>query len=442
MKILLPETVLTILHTLNAAGFPSYVVGGPVRDLLRGKTPADWDMTTAAKPEQVMALFDKTIPTGIKHGTVTVLIGGEPFEVTTFRVDGTYADHRRPEQVVFTDDITADLSRRDFTMNAMAYHPETGLCDPFGGQDDIERGLIRSVGDPMVRFDEDALRMMRAVRFAAQTGFAIHEDILEAIKKQAGLLSAVSFERVRDELMKILLSDRPDMIEILHETGLLAQVIPEFDRCFWVEQHTKYHCYDVGHHSIEVLKHVPKDAVLRLAALLHDVAKPDAKTTDEQGVDHFKGHDAAGVLLADEILTRLRIDNHTKDAVLHLIRFHDSRPAATKRSVRRAMAAVGRDVFLALLALMRADAMGQAPAHGRESLERYDAVEALYHEIVQAQDAVSVAELAINGRDLLELGISGVAVGDALQRALDYVLEHPEQNQKAVLLEGIKNKIF
>jgi len=196
------------------------------------------------------------------------------------------------------------------------------------------------------------------------------------------------------------------------------------------------------HHSIEVLKHVPKDAVLRLAALLHDVAKPDAKTTDEQGVDHFKGHDAAGVLLADEILTRLRIDNHTKDAVLHLIRFHDSRPAATKRSVRRAMAAVGRDVFLALLALMRADAMGQAPAHGRESLERYDAVEALYHEIVQAQDAVSVAELAINGRDLLELGISGVAVGDALQRALDYVLEHPEQNQKAVLLEGIKNKIF
>lgn len=442
MKISLPNDVLYILNTLNEAGFSAFAVGGCVRDSLRGKNPDDWDITTAAKPEQVMGLFPRTVPTGLQHGTVTVLVNKNAFEVTTFRVDGEYSDHRRPEQVAFTDDVTEDLSRRDFTMNAMAYHPETGLVDPFGGQKDMEAGLIRCVGDPMVRFDEDALRMMRAVRFAAKTGFCIDKAILTAMQAQKNLILAVSAERIRDELLKTLCSDRPEMIEILYDTGILALILPEVDRCFSVAQHSKYHIYDVGHHILEVVRNVENKQVLRLAALLHDIGKPDMKTTDEAGFDHFKHHDEKSVALSDNILTRLRLDNHTKETVLRLIRHHDRRMAATKVSVRRAVSRVGADLFPDLLSLMRADAKGQEPVHGKESLLHYDVVEQLFCEIVAEGNALSVKDLAISGHDLMALGFSGPQVGATLKAALEFVLEHPEQNEKEILLSAIKNKIF
>ncbi len=442
MKITLPEDVLYIIHTLQEAGWPAYAVGGCVRDCLRGREPADWDIATAALPEQTAALFPRTVPTGIRHGTVTVLAGKNAYEVTTLRVDGVYEDHRRPEQVHFTADIVQDLSRRDFTMNAMAYHPDTGLIDPFDGRGDIARGLIRCVGDPLVRFDEDALRMLRAVRFAAQTGFVVSEDIIRAMTARAELICAVSAERIRDELMKILLSDRPQALERLREAGLLALILPELDRCFSVAQHSKYHCYDVGHHIMEVVRHVPPEPALRLAALLHDIGKPDKKTTDPDGTDHFKGHEAVSAALAEQILTRLRLDNRTKEEVLQLIRFHDRRMAETKASVRRAISAVGADMFPRLLCLMRADAMGQHPDRLADSLRHYEAVEALRSEIMAEGDALQLSDLAIDGRDLLELGYRGPAIGAALSRALDFVLEHPEQNEKALLLSGIKNKLF
>ncbi|MBE7048139.1 MAG: HD domain-containing protein [Ruminococcaceae bacterium] len=442
MKIVLPQHVQHIIYTLNSAGYGAYAVGGCVRDSLRGKIPADWDIATAAPPDIILTLFPKTIPTGLPHGTVTVLMDGIAYEVTTLRVDGVYEDHRRPEQVTFTDDITEDLSRRDFTMNAMAYHPDLGLIDPFGGRQDIEQKLIRCVGDPLLRFDEDALRMMRAVRFAAQTGFTIHQDILGAIERCASLITAVSAERIRDELMKILLSPRPEQVELLHETGLLVFIMPELDRCFFVEQNTRYHCYDVGHHIMVVLHHVPNSPVLRLAALLHDVGKPDRKTTDTEGVDHFRGHEISSAALADVILTRLRVDNNTKTKVIHLIRFHDRRMEETKVSVRRSVAAVGTEQFLDLLSLMRADTKGHHPEHIDNNLRHYDKLEDLYHEIIADDDALKIADLAINGHDVLDLGYQGKKIGTILNYVLEFVLEHPEQNEKSLLLMVVQNNFL
>ena len=434
----LPQDVVYILETLNQAGYSAYAVGGCVRDMFLERTPQDWDVTTAAPPEVILSSFTKTIPTGIKHGTVTVVLDGGQYEVTTFRVDGVYADHRKPETVTFTDDICADLSRRDFTMNAMAYHPGTGLVDPFGGRKDIEKKLIRCVGDPLVRFDEDALRMLRALRFSAQTGFAIDETILDAISELASLLSAVSGERIRDELMKILLTDRLSVFDIMHQIGLLAVILPEFDACFGVEQNIKYHIYDVAHHIVKVTENVPKEPVLRLAALLHDVGKPMRKTTDENGVDHFKGHDKAGVELADAILSRLRFDNQTKEQVQKLIAYHDRRPAETKMSVRRMVGSLGAELFPALLAVKRADTLGQNPSLLSERLAYLDHIEALYEEIMADGDALTVSALAICGHDVMALGYQGKEVGEVLRKALDAVLENPSLNQKEELLKILK----
>ncbi|MBR5235910.1 MAG: CCA tRNA nucleotidyltransferase [Clostridia bacterium] len=438
MKIQLPNDVFCIIQTLNKAGYPAFIVGGCVRDSLRGKTPADWDIATGATPEQTMALFPRCIPTGLKHGTVTVMMNKTGFEVTTFRVDGSYEDHRRPDAVVFTKDITEDLSRRDFTMNAIAYHPEIGVVDPFGGQEDIKNDLIRSVGDPLVRFDEDALRMLRAIRFAAQTGFSVCDAIIVAIKERASLISAVSAERIRDELVKILLSDRPAMLELLHETGLLSLILPEVDRCFYVAQNSIYHIYDVGHHTLSVLRNAPMDLTIRLAALLHDIGKPDKKTTDADGKDHFKGHDLVSVTLAEQVLARLRFDNRTKDDVLRLIRFHDRRIPATKTSVRRLAATVGAKYFMPLLELMRADAKGQHPDRLLDTLHYYDEIEKIYNEIIAQNNPLSLADLAISGQDVMALGFEGPAVGKVLKQALNYVLEHPEDNQTKLLTKKIQ----
>ncbi len=442
MKIQLPQDVLHILNTFSKAGFSAFAVGGCIRDSLRGKTPADWDITTAATPEQTMALFPKTVPTGIAHGTITVLIDKTGYEVTTFRKDGVYENHRSPESVTFTDDITQDLSRRDFTMNAMAYHPETGLVDPFGGQEDIKKQLIRCVGNPKIRFDEDALRMLRAIRFASQTGFTICEDILSAIKSLAPFICAISAERIRDELLKTLLSDHLEPMITLRETGLLKLILPEVDRCFDTPQHSKYHCHDVGHHTLEVLKNTPPQPALRLAALLHDIGKPIKKTRGADGFDHFIGHDAVSCVLAEDIITRLRFDNKTKNEVLHLIRYHDRRMAATKTSVRKAVSAIGKDAFPSLLQLMRADSKGQHPDYLTERLAHYDAVEAIYREIVAEGDALSVADLSVGGNDLIALGYKGKEIGQLLQKILAFVLEHPEENQKELLLEKIKLNFF
>ena len=438
MKITLPEQVKQIIKTLQGSGHEAYAVGGCVRDCILDKQPADWDITTSASPEQMKALFRRTIDTGIKHGTVTVLWEGMSCEVTTYRVDGEYLDGRHPEEVTFVKELSEDLRRRDFTINAMAYNDETGLVDLFGGIRDLTDGIIRCVGEPKERFSEDALRMMRAVRFAAQLSFTIDPKTEEAIKSLSPTLQRVSAERIRTELMKTLVSPHPEYLRLFYETGLTKVFLPEFDVMMATPQNTVHHCYSVGEHTLKVMEQVPAKPVLRLSALLHDVAKPNCRTTDETGADHFYGHPEMGVELTGEILHRLKFDNETIRRVKQLVRWHDERPAATARSVRRAAAKMGEAVFPEIFALKRADALSQSDYHRAEKLSSIDAFERLYEEILQKKEALSVKELAVNGKDLIHAGVlAGPEVGRILDCLLAEVLEEPEKNNRETLLDMV-----
>ena len=294
MIIQLPGKVKFIIDTLTDAGWEAYAVGGCVRDSVLGRVPGDWDITTSASPEQIKGLFPKTVDTGIQHGTVTVLEGGEGFEVTTYRIDGEYQDMRHPSEVVFTSDLMEDLKRRDFTINAMAYNEKEGLIDAFDGIKDLQEKKIRCVGNPEDRFGEDALRMMRAVRFAAQLGFTIEDRTRQSMVSLAGNLGAVSPERIQTELVKLLISDHPEEMRTLYETGMTAVFLPEFDAMMDTPQNNRHHCYNVGEHTIAALQNIRPDKVLRLTMLFHDVAKPVCKSQDENGIYHFYGHPNLG----------------------------------------------------------------------------------------------------------------------------------------------------
>ena len=430
MKLDLPASVRQILHTLEEAGYEAYTVGGCVRDSVLGRTPADWDITSAARPEEVKALFPHTIDTGIRHGTVTVMRDHVGYEITTYRVDGEYLDGRHPREVLFTPSLAEDLKRRDFTINAMAYHPKRGLVDLFGGIKDLRRGLVRCVGDPHQRFREDALRMLRAVRFAAQLGFQLDKDTADAIRDLAPSLARVSAERIQVELVKTICSDHPEYLEMAYELGLTAVFLPEFDACMRTPQNTPHHFTDVGRHSLLVMQKVSNDRILRLAALLHDIAKPLCRTTDAQGVDHFKGHPAEGARMAGQILERLRFDKETIDRVVQLVRAHDERPEANLRSVRRAMVRVGDKAFPGLFELKRADMLAQSDYGRREKLAQIDDFARLREEILERKDALAVGDLMISGRDLLAMGVpQGRLVGEILRALLLEVLEDPDRNR-------------
>ncbi|MDO4477480.1 MAG: CCA tRNA nucleotidyltransferase [Lachnospiraceae bacterium] len=434
MKIEVPEKVKLIIDTLRRHGHEAYAVGGCVRDSVLGRTPNDWDITTSAKPEEVKAAFRRTIDTGIEHGTVTVMLQKEGFEVTTYRIDGTYTDGRHPDSVVFTSALSEDLLRRDFTINAMAYNDHDGLVDLYGGVKDLECRIIRCVGDPNARFDEDALRILRAVRFAAQLGFSIDSATWEAIKSHAEDLRKISAERIQVELVKLLTSPHPQLFRLLYESGITAVIMPEFDTCMKMEQHTPYHLYNVGEHSLKSLEFVPEDKVLRLTMLLHDIAKPEVHRVDSTGTDHFKGHAETSAMMAKTILKRLKFDNDTLDKVTKLIRFHDIRAGATAAAVRRAMYEIGPSLFDAYLAVQRADNFAKNTDVLESEFERLDRVEALSRQIIERGDPLSLKALAINGRDLLSLGIKGKAVGEVLESALMMVLEMPELNDHELLL--------
>lgn len=436
----LPENVKFIISELEKSGYSAYAVGGCVRDVFLKKEPEDWDITTSASPEHIMEIFDKTVPTGVKHGTVTVLTKGCAYEVTTYRTDGAYTDFRHPESVSFTEDIKDDLARRDFTVNAMAYNEKNGLVDLFGGIDDINSGVIKCVGDPYLRFSEDALRMMRAVRFSAQTGFEIEKNTLNAIKEKAHLIKNVSGERIKAELDKILISKRPEAVTEMYNTGLLYHIIPELARCFETEQNIKYHIYDVGRHTVEVVKNVPPVLHLRYAALFHDIGKPEKKQTDENGVDTFRGHAAASTELAANILNRLKFDNKTKDKILRLIKHHDREILTAAKYVRRAIFVVGDDIFSDLVYLKIGDAKGQNQAFVFERYKTYDEILKIYKEIKEKKEPFSVKNLAVSGNDLLSLGFKGKEVGDALNKALFYVMDNPEANTKEKITEFILKK--
>ena len=441
MKIQLPEKVNTIIQTLQEHGYEAYAVGGCVRDSLLGREPGDWDITTSASPDETKKLFARTVDTGIEHGTVTVLLGKEGFEVTTYRIDGKYEDSRHPTEVIFTRNLREDLLRRDFTINAMAYNDTEGIVDIFGGMDDLKRKIIRCVGNARERFGEDALRIMRGVRFAAQLGFSLEKETKEAMTELAPTLEKISAERIQTELVKLLVSDSPELIREAYHLGVTAVILPEFDEMMRTGQETKYHRYDVGEHTVQAVCNVPPDKVLRLTMLLHDVAKPEMKTVDADGTAHFKGHDIRGEQKAKEILRRLKFDNDTIHKVTKLVRWHDYRMPAEKKNVRKAMSKISADLFPMYLLVKRADILAHSMYRREEELENLSGLQKCYEEIVADHECVSLKQLAVTGTDLIGIGMKpGKQIGEVLNELLRIVLEYPEFNNKEHLLRFVQNR--
>ena len=438
-RIHIPQNVSYIIKTLESNGFDAYVVGGCVRDSLLGITPNDWDITTNATPLEIKSLFDKTIDTGIAHGTVTVLIDKNPYEVTTFRKDGEYKDSRHPEYVEYTNDLILDLSRRDFTVNAMAYNDTVGLVDQFGGINDLENSVIKCVGNPTTRFLEDALRMLRAVRFSAQLSFSIESETLSALKEKSDSIINISAERIHEELNKILLSDNVfSAFLTLRETNILKNILPEFDRCFDTEQNIKYHLYNVGVHSLYVVKNCSKRLYLKYAALLHDIGKPDCRKTDEFGIDTFRNHAKLSTELSESILKRLKFDNKSTDKILRLIKFHDREIVVSKKAIKRAVIDVGEDIFEDLIDLKKAEVYAQNTNLTLPRLKTYNDILDIYKEIQSNNEAMSLKDLDINGNDIMKLGFEGKEIGIILHKVLLHIINTPEDNQKEEILKIIK----
>lgn len=438
MRIELPEKVNTIIHALQSHGYEAYAVGGCVRDSILGRMPEDWDITTSAMPEETKAIFSHTVDTGIAHGTVTVLIGREGFEVTTYRVDGKYEDGRHPREVTFVRNLKDDLLRRDFTINAMAYNEEDGLVDIFGGIQDIRRGSIRCVGDAKARFSEDALRILRGIRFAAQLGFELDGETREGMRLLAPTLSKISAERIQAELVKILLSPRPDILREAWRLGITKEFLPELDLAMETEQETPHHMYTVGEHILHTLPNIRSDRVLRLTMLLHDMGKPVKKTMDENGIAHFKGHAETGREVAETVLRRLKFDNATMQKVEKLVYYHDYRMPVTEKNVRRALNKIGEELFPLYLEVRRADVLAQSSYQREEKLADIHEVEVLYRRIIKAGQCVTLKELAVTGGDLIAAGMEpGKEIGRKLNELLELVLEDPALNTREELLKHI-----
>lgn len=441
IEIQLPSAVRHIIEAIEQAGFEAYAVGGCVRDSILGRIPDDWDITTSAKPEDIKRIFRHTVDTGIQHGTVTVLINKEGYEVTTYRIDGEYEDSRHPKEVIFTPLLAEDLKRRDFTINAMAYNEKKGLIDLFGGRDDIKASMIRCVGNPMERFGEDALRIMRAVRFSAQLGYQIEANTTAAIKELAHTLKNISVERIQVELVKLLTSKNPGYVLRLYELGLTKVFLPEFDMMMDTPQNNPHHLYSVGMHTIKALELSKCDKIVRLATLLHDIGKPAMRTTDEEGIDHFSGHPNLGTEVARKILKRLRFDNDTIDRVSLLVLYHDygnavsATPAFTRRLIHR----VKIENFPSLLEIKRVDVLAQSELDREKKLEKLALLDKAYQEVLEKGLCVSLKDLALSGSDLIQAGMKpGQELGKVLKLLLDEVLEEPTLNKKELLIELTK----
>ncbi|BBF44537.1 tRNA nucleotidyltransferase [Lachnospiraceae bacterium KM106-2] len=454
MQIKVPSNVKLIIEELNKSGFQAYAVGGCVRDSILGRVPGDWDITTSAKPMQVKEIFSRTVDTGIEHGTVTVMIGKEGYEVTTYRIDGEYEDNRHPKSVEFTSNLVEDLKRRDFTINAMAYNDEEGIVDVFEGLKDIERKVIRCVGTPQHRFDEDALRILRAIRFAGQLGFHIEDETREAIIEKAPNLSSISAERIRVELTKLLISKGPDRLIMGYETGITKVVLPEFDLMLETKQNNHHHKYDVGRHSIhsvEEISRMVKEAdidskhhvILCWTMLLHDVGKPVTKTVDEQGIDHFHGHQIESEKIAKKVLKRLKFDNYTIDMVCRLIRWHDKRYELNEVAMRQTASQIGKDIMDLLFMVQEADVLAQSEDLQEEKLKVLEEAKIIYKGILERKECLTLKELSVNGGDLIALGLKpGKQLGEILNELLQRVLVDPELNKKEVLLSLVdENKL-
>ena len=442
LDITLPMPVARALSVLEACGYEAYTVGGCVRDSLLGRTPNDWDITTNATPEQMKACFGdfRVIETGIQHGTLTVIVEGMQLEITTYRNDGEYLDNRHPKEVTFSKNIEDDLSRRDFTVNAMAYHPQKGLVDLFGGKADLQSQTVRAVGDAKTRFCEDGLRIMRAIRFASVLDFDIAEDTAKAVHACKNLLSGIAAERIREEFCKLICG--PGAVRILREyIDVVAVFLPELDRCVGFEQNTKYHCYDVFEHTLHALELCENDDLItRLGVLLHDVGKPLCYTEDAEG-GHFKGHAPAGVELTREILTRLRFDNETIRRMELLVEWHDIPLSAEKKRVKRLMQRFSDADILRLLEIKRCDRLAHAPDFV-ELPPDLAMIPSVIEEIRLEDACLSLRTLAVDGDDLMALGIpKGKRIGEMLHTLLDEVIEERLPNEKNALLQAARERM-
>ena len=442
-RIDIPENVKLILDRLGAAGYDSYLVGGCVRDHVMGFKPHDYDVTTPATPDKVAACFPDlhVIETGLKHGTVTVVSAGQPVEITTFRTDGEYLDNRRPEHVTFVRDLESDLSRRDFTVNALAYSPERGLVDMFGGLRDIGDRVIRCVGDPETRFKEDGLRILRALRFASRLGFSIDSVTDRAIRKCRTLLDNISAERIFSELCGILTGDGAERV-VYDYSDVMFQIMPELEPMSRTEQNNPHHIYNVWEHTVKALGASEKGRVMRLAMLFHDSGKPARKTTDENGIDHFHGHPEVSCDIARTVLNRLRCDNQTKDDVLFLVRYHDTRFSPKDNRVRIFIADVGEERFRELMKAKRADMAAQSRMSQEKTGEELRRLGDILEEMKSSGACMSLKDMEINGRDLVEMGVpQGKAVGELLNRLYDMVVTEEIENNREQLIRKARQLI-
>lgn len=436
----IPSYAMLALDTLEKNGYSAHIVGGCVRDSLLGFKPYDYDITTNAAPEQICSVFSDyhTIKTGAKHGTVTVVIGNSSVEITTYRIDGKYTDNRRPDSVTFTDRLEQDLARRDFTINAMAYSPRRGITDCFGGRGDLEAKIIRCVGDADVRFNEDALRILRALRFASVLDFEIEDKTKKSIIKNKQLLNNIASERIQTEFFKLICGKNAAKI-IDEYKDVIAVFVPQIVPMFGLEQHTKYHIYDVWRHSVYTLKYTAPDLVLRLAALFHDIGKPDCFTIDENGCGHFYSHALYSVSHTRNILNSLKCDNATKHRVLTLIEYHDACICETKKSVKKWLGRLGSEQFFALLSLQTADSRAHAPPFCNERPVQIERIRTVAAQVIHENECFSLKDLAVNGRDMIALGLEGKQIGHALSALLEMVINGEVQNEAKTLIEKTKN---
>lgn len=446
MEIHIPTGARKIIARLEQHGYEAYIVGGCVRDSLMGKSPSDWDICTSARAEEMMALFEdkRVIPTGIQHGTLTILAEDGAYEVTTFRIDGEYLDHRHPKSVAFTRELAEDLSRRDFTINAMAWHPERGLIDLFGGVEDLRDRLVRAVGDPVQRFNEDGLRMLRMVRFATVLDFDYDPATYDAVRKQGHLLQYISKERIQVELNKILLAAHPARgLEDLYTLGMYPYIIPLMCHTVGFAQRGGHHFLDVFEHSLLAVGVIAPELVLRLTMLLHDIGKPFVWDSSESlSYDRFDDHAAVSAKLAGKILRDLKYDNATRKDVVELIAHHNDILLPDPVNVRRALARLGEVQTRRLVQVKVADLIAHDLAGEREKiLALFTEISDVIDEVVARGDCTSVKALAIGGQDMMALGLSGRAIGQMLNAALELVLEKPEMNTRETLLNWVRGNL-
>ena len=435
----LPDPILTCIRALEEAGFQAYVVGGCVRDACLGLAPHDYDMCTSALPEQTEAVFAgyRLVLAGKKHGTVGVVMDGDVVEITTFRTEGDYLDNRHPEWVEFVADIEKDLARRDFTVNAMAYSPTRGFADPFGGREDLKNGVLRAVGDPARRFQEDSLRILRGVRFAVRFGFTVEKNTLAAMDSQAHLMDNLARERVFDELCKLIPAVKAK--DLLEFAPVLCRVLPELSPMLGYDQKNRHHIHDLYTHTALVVHHCPNDLVLRWAALLHDIGKPEVRTMGEDGQAHYHGHAAVSAELADGVLRRLKAPTALREQVVTLIAKHMTLPQPDKKYLRRHLGKLGAETMENLLTLQEADTHATGTCH-EEEFARFAAVRAILAQIREENACLSLKDLALNGHDLMALGYQGKAIGLELNRLLNLVLEEQCENTGEALTAALKKE--